>query len=253
MQPDPAREPEAPQPPVAPQRPAAPGCPPPVPRRRRRRLLALAAVALLLLVFYRPLLTTAARLLIAEDPPAHTDGVLLLGADRELDRAASLYHAGEAHEILLVQDRPGRLQREHVLPPRVELAQRGLAARGVPEAAIRVLPGEAREDWEAARRLGAWLRDNPGVSVSALCDRFGSRRERHILDAVLGADARRVYLRAEPHRGFDETNWWRHKDGFLHLLTASIRLTYAELAGEDREPWREWDIDDYEKTLPPGK
>ncbi len=223
----------------------------PRPRGRWRRVL-LAAVALLPLVFHQRLLTGAGMLLVADDPPARADYVLPLGADRGLDRAASLYRAGEAGAVLLVRGPRGRLEREHVLPPGVDIARRELARRAVPDAAVLVLPGESRGDWEAARRLGEWLRARPGATVVALCDRLGSRRERYILDAVLGADARRVYLRAEPHRRFDETNWWRHKEGVLHVLTASIQLGYARLAGEDKEPWREWDIDAYEKTLRPG-
>jgi hypothetical protein len=223
--------------------------PRPSPWRWRRLLLAL-LVALLFLL-RRPLLTGLGAVLVSADLPGPVDYVLILDADRAYERGARMYQAGEARCMLLVRIRPGRLEKSHVLLSSVTIARRELSGRGVPHSAVSVLPGEVRGDWEVARRLGEWLRQRPGARVAVLCDRFDSRRKRYVFDAVLGGDAPRVSLHAAPHRRFDETNWWQRKEGSLHLFAAFIRLGFSRLWGEDREPWREWDPDEYEEALRP--
>jgi hypothetical protein len=214
----------------------------------RRGAIALAVLACLYL-FRAPLLRSAASALAVDQPREATTALLLLNADRGPRRAAECYREGRAGSVLLIEEWPDRAVQMGVLPPREDVLRRNLEAEGVPEAAITVLAGRATSDWERARRLRKWLAEHPGATVTVLCDRFGSRRLCHIFAATLGPDATRLRWWAAADRRFDENDWWRHKEGFLRLFSAGAGLGYVWLVGEDREEWRAWDPDGYEKSL----
>jgi len=214
---------------------------------RRPWLRWLLILVLLLFLARRPILQAAGSFLVVDESESPADYVLILDADRGYEHAANLYHAGSFTGVVLIETCPNRLERTNILPTLTVLFRQQLRARRVPDQAVTVLPGEARNDWETARLLGDWLRQHPGERVTALCHRFNSRRTRYIFDTVLGAEsAPRVSLRAIPQRGFDETSWWQSKAGLLDFFDHSVGLGYVLLAGEDPE-WREWDADAYER------
>ncbi len=218
-------------------------------RRRAVRLAAVVAVLAGLYVFRAPLLRGAASALIVDQPPEATTAVLLLDADRGPQRAAERYHKGRAGRVLLIEEWPGRVVQLGVLPPREDVQRRNLEAEGVPGEAITLLKGRPKSDWDRARRLREWLAGHPGATVTVLCDRFGSRRLCRVFGVTLGADAGRLRWQAPADRRFDEGDWWRHKAGFLRVFSAGVGLGYVWLVGEDREEWRPWEPDQYEKNL----
>jgi hypothetical protein len=212
----------------------------------------LAAAFLLACVYYfrAPALRGFAGLLVVDEPPPDADALLVLDGDRCFEQAARLYHAGGAGRVLLNEHRPGRLQQMGILPSFTELARRQLTAARVPGQALEVLPGETRSNWDRARLLRDWLCQHPGARVTVLCDRFGSRQRRCILDRVLDPEeAARVRVYALPHRSYRETDWWRSKQGILDLFDAYVVLTFTWLVGEDKDEWREWDPEAYERAL----
>ncbi len=224
-------------------------------KRRARRALRFALIALVLatcLYWFRvPILRGVAAYLVIDEPSPAADYILILaGADRRYDRAARLYHAGSASAILLMESRPGRLETMGFLPSFETLSQRELASRGVPAKSITVIPAKARTDWDRARSLRDWLRQQPDVRVLVFCDRFGGRKFRYIFDSVLGAEfAGRVGLLCLPERSYDENDWWQHREAIVDLFDAYVNLAYARLSGEDSEEWREWDPEEFKKTL----
>jgi hypothetical protein len=224
----------------------------PAGRRWRRAWLrgaVLLAVLAGLYLFRAPLLRSAASALIVDQPREATTALLLLDADRGPERAAESYREGRAGHILLIEEWPGRVEDMGVLPPHVDVLGRNLEAEGVPGEAVTVLKGRAKNDWDRARLLGGWLAGHPGATVTVLCDRFSSRRRSRVFGVTLGAGASRLRWWAQAERRFDETDWWQSKDGFLRVFTAATGLCYVWLAGEDREEWRPWDPDQYEKSL----
>jgi hypothetical protein len=210
---------------------------------------AVLAVLAGLYLFRAPLLRSAASALVVDQPPEPTAALLLLDADRGPERVAESYRQGRAERVLLIEEWPGRAVELGVLPPREDVLRRNLEAEGVPEESVTVLKGRAKNDWERGRLLREWLAGHPGATVTVLCDRFGSRRLCRVFGVTLGADAGRLRWRAPADRRFDENDWWRHKEGFLRLFSAGTGLGYVWLAGEDREEWRPWEPDQYEKTL----
>jgi uncharacterized SAM-binding protein YcdF (DUF218 family) len=224
------------------------------PTGRRRRwwrggLLTVLLVGACFYLFRVPILRSLADFLII-DQQGPADYVLILNGDGRYDRAASLYHSGSAPRILLVESRPKRLERMGFESSSISLTERELAARGVPRDAITVIAGQALNDWDRARQLRDWLESQPTVNVLVLCDLFGGRRLRYIFNEILGAEyVSRVRMNALPDRQFDETDWWHHRPAIVYLFDSYLRLVYDRLSGEDREEWREWDPEEYSKTL----
>jgi hypothetical protein len=218
------------------------------PRRRWPRRLVVAAVVLIGLYLLRaPLLRGLASVLIVEDPGFSAEYLLVLSGDRVARRAAGI-HAEHDGRILLVEWKPGRLESYGLIPSRLALNRRELEQHGVAPRAVGLLPGIARTDWDVARQVREWLPQHPDVRILVLCHRFDSRRMRSLFGRVLGSDAERVGFEALPERDFDETNWWRHKEGLLDVLQSSLHLAYTEIAGED-ELQEDWDPDEYERSL----
>ncbi|HZY90123.1 MAG TPA: hypothetical protein VFE78_35205 [Gemmataceae bacterium] len=207
------------------------------------------AVLACLYLFRAPLLRSGALALVVDQPRKATTALLLLDADHGPTRAAECYREGRTRSVLLIEEWPGRVVRMGVLPPREDVLRRSLGAEGLPEEAVTVLAGRAGNDWDRARRLREWLAAHPGATVTVLCDRFGSRRLYRVFGTTLGAEAARLRWWAPADRRFDENDWWRHKEGFLQLFSAGAGLGYVWLVGEDREEWRAWDPDRYEKGL----
>ncbi len=223
---------------------------PPKKRRWRRRLIAGGLVLLALYLFREPLLRTLAEVVVAEDPLTPADGLVVLDGDHVREQAAQLYHADYARHVLLIERRPRRLERLGILPSDLELARHRLHSLEVPDEALAVLPGRALNDWDALRLLGDWLSHHPGERIILLCDRFSSRRLSHILRRVLAGEAGRVYLHPLPSRRYDQTNWWRTREGVNALVTAYLGLGYVWVYGEESEEARcEFDLDAYETNL----
>lgn len=219
---------------------------------RPRRLLRWLLFGVLLLALFlgrASLLRGLAGLLIADEPDGGATEIVLLRGDRMHDAAAGRVREGRAVEVLLIAKVPLRHEALGVVPLRTEIDRRALEDRGVSASVIRTLPGQARDDWDAARALHDWLRDHPEAQAAVLCDRFGSRRLRVLLDRVLGPDAARVHVMGLPDRRYDETNWWRHKDGLAGWWDGAVALGYVWLAGEGDKPRAKWDLDAYERAL----
>lgn len=226
--------------------------PAPQPRRRWRRwaLLALVLLAAVGFVCRGPLLRAPARWLVVDDPLQPADAVLLFSGDGGLSEAARLYHEGWAARVLLLEGRHRRLERLKIVPTAVEITRRELEKLGIPPERVEVIDCQDAEGWDAYRRLGAWLAARPGARVTALANQLSTRDLHCRLHATLPrGDWDRVRLRPLTHRWYDESNWWRRKEGLLTVFHQYLGLGYDALLGEDREPWREWDPETYKQAL----
>jgi hypothetical protein len=144
---------------------------------------------------------------------------------------------------------PKLAQRLGALPPNFESAKRALAKRGVAAEKLRSLSSISDSNWDCARCLGTWLDGHKDCRVTFLCGRFEGRKWRYLLDALVSpADVERVHLRPVRNPEYDETNWWKCKDGQLDFFNGAVGYAHALLIGEG-EVAPPWDPDQYEKTL----
>jgi hypothetical protein len=219
-------------------------------KKWRRWLLVLLSVAVLCYLFRGWILTTVAGFLIVEQPPQASEYVLLLGADKSFDLAAESFRENSTCRIVVLDYPPPRLQRMGICPGDADVAKKELAKRGVPAANIVVIGCEDRSTGALARALEKWLGEHPDGSVTLLCNRFSTREKSHLLWWHLPEEANdRILFRAVPHRWYDETNWWKSREGMVAFFDGYIGYGFL-LFGGDQEEGSEWDPDQYERTLP---
>jgi hypothetical protein len=226
----------------------------PVVRSRLHRWLRWLLPGVLVVGFvlvHRPFLRLLGGLLVAEQPRGSSASTfVLLPADRMTDYLAERLQSSPATQVLLIDEEPTRLDALGVRLSWVEERRQALLLRDIPAMSIQVLHGGARNDWERARVLRDWFRDHQDTEIAVVCDRFRSSRLRIILDRVLGPDTARVHIIALADRRYDETNWWRSKEGVMGCWDGFTRLAYVGCAGEGDPPIPLSDVDTYERSLP---
>jgi hypothetical protein len=158
---------------------------------------------------------------------------------------------GKTSGLILIEGPPGRLQRLGILPTATVLAKQSLGREGVPEQQLTILDTPGHNNYARVRRLGEWLEEHPGAQIMVVCDRFASRTYYHLFCSLLSPQMLpQIHLRALPNRYYDETNWWKHKEGMIDLLQSYLCYGYSVCHGDDSDTWREWDPDEYETRLP---
>jgi uncharacterized SAM-binding protein YcdF (DUF218 family) len=159
-------------------------------------------------------------------PPEPTDYVLILGGGRDTRPfvAAALWHKGYTQQILIptarVSDeaaRDGEIA-EH------EIDRKVLQMRGVPAAAIVLLPGPVATTADEASALATFLEDHPQSTVTVVTTNLHTRRARWIFARTLGDRARQLRFVAAPTEGFGATTWWHYEEGW-----ASYSIEYVKL------------------------
>jgi len=198
------------------------------PRSRWTRILALiVAVVCVLACLHGSILRNVAHFLVVDEPRTPTQALLMVGGDSRFDEAANLHEHG-AKTILLLRGRPGRLERMGILLPAEQLTRRALLSHGIPEDDLLFLSDEPVDNAQVGKLLCDWLRNQPHRQISVLCDRFSTRKWHMLLRR--SADAQlvsRIHLVALPHRGFDESDWWRSKPGARTILEGYLRLGFT--------------------------
>jgi hypothetical protein len=229
----------------------APPLKPSAKRRWWKWPLVIVVLALLIFVFRQAILGGIVSLLVVDETVQPADYLLIMGGDRSEEKAADLYHRGIVSGVVIFEFEPGRLQRMKILPTHAAFLVKQLKKRQIPEAAIVVVPAQAKSGWDGVRALDEWLATRPkGTRVLISCERLDSRRLASVLDRTLSDEHREnVSLCPLTHRYFDESNWWHRKEGVIGVFHLTFRLGYLCLIGEDKTAWREWEPDDYEALL----
>jgi hypothetical protein len=230
-------------------------------RSRRSVFIVFLAVFCAAIWFCHPwLLQCLAKLAIADNPRPDAEYLVLYADEasasyrRVYDAAAAAYRANPRRTILLIEPRPHILEQYGILPGFSALSRRELGSRGVADSAIRTLDGTASDTWRAARLLGQWLQDHPEGKVEFYVDRFQSRNLCCVAGQVLQpALAKRIFIHPLPDSKYDETDWWKSRDGVKAFMFAHLALIYARFHGEPEEHLPGWNPDDYARTLEPNR
>jgi hypothetical protein len=187
--------------------------------------------------------------LIIEEQIESYEYVVLLDEELGADAACPILETGQASQMLLVEARPRRLVIMAILPSFATRVRAALAGRSISEDRLGVLSCDGQTDWSRIRCLGLLLQQKRDAEVLLLCQRFGGRRWRCLIDALLPEDAaRRIHIRGLAHHAYDETNWWQLKPGILKVFDSYLAYVHVKLFGEDEE-WQPWDPDACELQL----
>lgn len=179
-------------------------------------------------------LPPVARYLDVSEPPRRTDYVLILNGDLETRpfAAAALWRAGLAGEVLVTRQRP-RIEtasrQAGLVPSEFEVTIGVLRARGVPESAVRVLPGEIASTADEAAALATFLDSEPGTTAAVVTNSFHTRRAQFAFRRALSSRDDRIYFIGVPREGADERTWWRTPDGCTVYLGEYAKLAYYQL------------------------
>lgn len=213
-------------------------------------MIAIAAAALLAFAFRGAILRNVARYLVIDERLTASDYALIVSGDRATPQAATLVRTRIVKSVLLIEQRPRRLERLGVVPSHEGRSVAALKAAGVPEDRIEVAPGRTGGRWEAARLLGEWMDSHPDATLIAIVDAFNSRSDRAVFRSVLGK-AKAVRIRYLPQRTrlHNETNWQSSRMGVRGVFTGYLAWLHAALIGEGGPPPKPWDPDEYEQAL----
>lgn len=199
--------------------------------RRRLKVAAISfgliALALGLVWWQRaPLLRGIAHLYIVSDSPAQADAIVILGGGVELRslKAAELYHAGFAKQILVMQPERTELNTLGLIVDQAELAIQLLKLKSVPDNAIVRLEREVTSTLEEADALAAWTQANNAHSLLVTTDIFHTRRARWILNRKLQAIGVDMRMMAVPQKKYSADNWWQTEPGVIDFQNEVIKF-----------------------------
>lgn len=233
-------------------------------KRLLRRVVRLAAILVALTVclafFHKPILRGLASILVVDESSSLGESVsppnciLVVEGDANAvgrhDEAARLCRENGVRRIVLIRFSPEPEVRSGAILPRHTRGRRALASAGVPTETIEVIPGNARNTWEAVRQLQPWLKHRPETRLLVLVDRLRSRHQRTVFDSVLEPSvAARVSVYGLKEPRCNEANWWKSRRGVRSVMVAGLELMHAWCFGESRPNPSDWDPDDYERTL----
>ena len=219
--------------------------------RKWRNLLLLLFAAGAIWLVRQPILTGIARVLIVDEPPGNPAAIWIRDSGVVIyDEAARLCRETPGLKILLVAWEPSRLVRAGVLEPLETITRREMAARGVPAEAIEVVGPPVRTGRQEINQLSAWLENRPGACAALPLGRFSSARQRQVLDEIMASDtASRVKIVALASPRYNESNWWRSREGLRNLAFGLLSRGYGCFCGSRGEDIEPWDPDQYEESL----
>lgn len=117
-----------------------------------------------------------------------------------------------------------------IAPPYHEINRRVLLLRGVPAAAITILPGAAATTYDEAAALAAFLRRKPNAEVLVVTSDYHTRRSRWVFARVLRDRGWQVSFVSAPSDGFSIDRWWQSQVGLLAIVTEYLKLVFYAAA-----------------------
>jgi hypothetical protein len=226
----------------------------------RRRVLAFATAFIFcatIWLFHPRLLRGLADFAIADRARPNAECLVLFSdkagasCQRFYDAASEAHRANPQRIIVIVEPKPHVMEECGILPTFSAESRRALASRGVAESSVQTLDGVASDIWKAMRLLGKWLQDHPEANAEFYVDRFQSGNMSCIAGQVLEPSlAGRVHFYAIPERQFDETNWWKSRDGVKAFMFMYLALAYTRFHGEPESFASTWNPETYARELP---
>jgi uncharacterized SAM-binding protein YcdF (DUF218 family) len=195
---------------------AAPSLPMIDPGRPSGKKRVLVGIAFLAAAFALALLalTAAGKWLVVADPLQHARSVVVFGGHvpfRAME-AAAIYNQGWAHEVWLTQGgvfvedlELARLGIERT--PEHVYSRQVLERRGVPAAAIRLLPERDVNTADEVRAVARELKAAGGDRVILITSKYHARRVKVIWHSLVG-DRPEAIVRYTPDDPFVPSRWW---------------------------------------------
>lgn len=189
-----------------------------------RRFIFRAAAALLVLLacawFARAhLLASLASLWIIDNPPAKADAIFVLGGGEQFRplRAAELYHAGVAPNILIARQPQRTTDVLHITPAVEEMSRQILISKGIPESAIHLIGDSVTSTMDEALCAARWMKDHNAKALVLPTDMFHTRRTHWIFNRELNPIGAKAHTTTSLTGDYVPENWWHSEHGLLHF------------------------------------
>ncbi len=208
------------------------------PARKRSilmRWLVLLAAVLVVLLVAAAAFRGAGRWLVRPNPPERADAIVVLSGSMpyRAEEAANLYRAAYAPAVWITRpENPGDMLDPmgiHYLGEQ-DYNRQILLHAGVPDQAIRVLPGTIVNTEQELSEVALALRQEGKSSVLIVTSPEHTRRVRALWKILVGSKMKAIVC-AAPQDPFDADHWWRNtRDAFavaremMGLLNAWLGL-----------------------------
>ena len=195
--------------------------------RRAIRLLAksvlvLVVVGILIGIFHNRILLAIGSYMAIHDPIEKSDLILMLNHEAQTIpfATADLFNKGFAPRIVLGNYRRSRIEQLNIVGHQHRFGQRILVSQGVPAANIEVIGEELKDTVDLGAALSEYCKSNNITSVIVVTSSPFSRLDRN--DLLRRLAGQNIKLRMYPVRTtyFDETDWWRVKQGWIGYFDA---------------------------------
>lgn len=221
--------------------------------RRRWRMRGLGVLALLLVgLFHAPLLRGVQRGLIYDQDVGVTDyTVVMFGDKASLDMAQARWKQQLTKQILILEMHIPRTVELRLAPRLGNVATQELVKQGVASTAINTKTTHTNTTHAAFRKLVGELPAEATVAV--LCPHDRSRYLNMVIAAALEPAVQpRWSVCSVPVYGYQESQWWRDREGWKRVSSAWLRQFHLLVCGEP-PALEAWNPDDYERTLAVAK
>jgi uncharacterized SAM-binding protein YcdF (DUF218 family) len=166
---------------------------------------------------------------MVNNPPAKADAIVVLGGGVQFRsfEAASLYHAGWAPTILVMNSELRDTDRLGFTIPEAELVRRILLSNAVPAEAIQTIGTNLTSTYEEALTLRQWSKDSHSASFLIPTGPFHSRRVRWVFRKVFrDAPVRFAVTSIDPKQCQD---WWQHEKVLIDFQNEVVKFCYYRL------------------------
>jgi uncharacterized SAM-binding protein YcdF (DUF218 family) len=195
-------------------------------RHPRRSAGLVLLILLLVLAFFA--FRNAGHWLTREDPPVHTDVIVVLsgGTPYRAEGAADLYKAGYAPEVWV----------SYPTGPQRALAELGiryvgeeeynrqiLVQEGVPQESITIFPDMIVNTEEEVQEIAREMRRRGKHSAIIVTSPEHTRRVKALWNSIVGSEIK-LAVRAAPADPFDADHWWRNTGDSLSVVRETLGL-----------------------------
>ncbi len=187
-------------------------------------LLAFLAMLIVLYLVRYPILRLAGNFWVVDDPPQHSDIIVMLGDDNysgdRAAHAAELFKAGWAPRVVA----SGRYIRPYATIS--ELEAHDLADHGVPQSAIVRYAHQANDTHDECEGIGKLMAQNGWKRIILVTSSYHTRRSRYICSRLLPPGTV-LRMSAAKDSDYDPDNWWRTRDGLKAYFHETVGIFVA--------------------------
>jgi len=208
--------------------------------RRRWKRLALALITLSLIlaccyVYRQSILPSLASFLVYESQLSPCDAIAVLGGGgwRRVEKAAELYQAGYAPDIVICLpiDAPPDIPYRDLIVMEGRICAAILQQRGVPAEWTHWSEEPFYSTYAEAAFLKNWMLDNNRESILVVSGLFQSRRAKWTMARMFRGTEIDILMAPAPEEIYSASDWWTNEEGVVTVENEYLKSGYYLIRG----------------------